>query len=277
MKNVIQALIAKNGGYVLLPPDPDFHNINIPDISKPDSAQLYDIGAWFYYNNCWYVYSKAGGTVAMNMGAKIKDPQTVSNETVGAAAAQYATELIITVDSTDGPSYDGTLPKDYLKGGDVVVFLTAGATYGFKRGILRNTAVASGGGTSTLTLDMPIPYAVDAAATAEAQCHFARVVVPNTSTKLQDNLCSVAGIPVCRATSGQWLWLQTWGPCWTSPDAALGAGASNRDGRFNGDGSISDGDDTNTADIEQQAGWVIANDKGAGQGAPFVYLQIAKP
>jgi hypothetical protein len=275
---VRHTVISDDGGILYMVPDPLFPNTSQPDISVIDSSQLYDIATKWVYNGKVYHYAYAAGTIGGNMGAKIKDPQLVSQETVGAAAAIYATQLTITLDTTDGTDYDGNIAANYLKGGNVVVFVTAGATYTFVRGILRNTAVTgSAGGTSVLTLDAPIPVAVDAAAVAEADASPWAAIVPNTGTKLQDNLVSCCGVPTVRLTSGHWGWVQTWGPCWISPAASLGDNTtSNRGAWFQGDASLADGAATDTHGLQQYAGWVMNNDKGAGQGAPFVYLQIAR-
>ena len=241
---------------------------------KPDDIQQVPIGTVIQLGIDKFVYGHAAGTVIPNFGAKIKNPQDVSQEIIGADADIYATSIVLTLDNTDGPTYNGLLPENYLAGGRVVVFPAGNDPENFTRTILSNTAVTVNGGTATFTveLDAPIPVALTTSDVAEAMASPWAAVVPNTATKLTDNLCSVCGIPTCKATSGQFLWFQIGGIIWTSPDAALGAGASNRDARYNGDGSVSDGDDIYTADIEQRCGFVLANDKGEGQGAPFIML-----
>jgi len=241
---------------------------------KPDTVQQFPIGTVIQLGIDKFVYGCAAGTVLPNFGAKIKNPQDISQEIIGADAAIYATTITLTLDNTDGPAYDGLLPENYLAGGRVVVFPAGNDPEDFVRTILSNTAVTVNGSTATfdVELDAPIPIALTVSDVAEAVASPWAAVVPGTATKLADNLCSVCGIPTCVATSGQFLWFQIGGIIWSSPDAALGAGASNRDARYNGDGSISDGDDVNTTLIEQRCGFVVANDKGAGQGAPFIML-----
>lgn len=241
---------------------------------EADTYQKYPIGTVMQLGIDKFVYGKAAGTVIPNFGAKIKNPQDVSQEAIGAAAAIGATTITLTLDNTDGPAYDGLLPANYLAGGRVVVFPAGNDPENFTRSILSNTAVTVNGSTATfdVELDAPIPIALTTSDVAEAIASPWAAVVPGTATRLTDNICSVCGVPTCKATSGQFLWFQVAGIIWVSPDAALGTGASNRAARYNGDGSLSDGDDTNTTVIAQDGGWVVANDKGAGQGAPFVMM-----
>jgi hypothetical protein len=238
-----------------------------------DKEQKQAIGTIKHLNGNTFVYGKAAGTLTPNMGAKIKNPQDVSQEIIGAAAVSGATKITVTLDSTDGPTYNRKMPENYLANGVIVIFPAAKSC--MVRTIISNTAqTATNSSTKTFDVELDAPIVCDLTTSdvAEMTASPWAAVVPNTATKLTDNLCSVCGIPTCDAVDGDFLWFQIGGMTWTSPDAALGAGASNRDARYNGDGSVSDGDDTNTADIEQRAGFVVANDKGGGQGAPFIML-----
>lgn len=247
-------------------------------INEVSTVQRYEIGARLQIGPRVYHYAKAGGTLNPSMGAKIKNPQDVSQHVLGANAAVGATELVLTLDNTDGPTYNGLLPADYLKGGTVVVFAALGT---FVRGITGNTAVTVNAGTATFTatLDAPIPVAVTTADNAEAIASMYANVVPNTATKLTDNLTACCGVPSRAAVSGEYVWLQTWGPSWVSPHAAVGVAASDKAAYFVGDGALGQGAETTgiaaaIGTIGQLAGFVMANDKGGGQGAPFIMLMI---
>jgi len=71
------------------------------------------------------------------------------------------------------------------------------------------------------------------------------------------------------------LWIQTWGPCWISPQAAVSVGNTNRQVVFRHDGSLDEHDYSDAYTTKaQHAGFVLANAAGATQGAAFIMLQI---
>jgi hypothetical protein len=280
MNTVEYALRCANGGIVTLVPYPNFPNVSIPDLSIPDTIQQYDIGTKFEYNGKVYFYAKAAGTVVPNMGAKVKNEQDTQQRAIQAIAAQYATSITVTTVSPDGPSYNGSFAKDYLKGGHVVVFPAVGMTYTFCRGIVGNDVLAAAG-TLKLYLDAPIPVALTTSGAAEINASPWAAVVPNTATHVTDNLTACCGVPTLRTTTGTWLWVQTWGPCWVSPHSGVGAAASDLAAFFVGDGSLGQGHESTgisytIGEIGQHAGWVMSEGHGGGQAAPFVYLQIAR-
>jgi hypothetical protein len=276
--NVKGSVVHDNGGVVTFVPRPLFPNYNPPDISKSDSLQAYDIGTKYEYNGKIYRYAKSYGTVAPNMGAKVKDPQeTGAARALFADVAAYATEVVVVLVSPDGPAYDGHMPLNYLKGGMVVFYPAAGMTYEFTRGIIGNTEIVTGHSdlNVTLYLDAPIPFLLTTSATCEINASPWAAVCPNTSTKITDNLTSCCGVPTLRTTTGKWLWVQTKGPVWISPAASLGDNTvSNRGAWFQGDASLADGFATDTHGLQQYAGWVISNLVGGTQAAPFIYLNV---
>lgn len=270
------SLVAVNSGFITLLPYPNFPNLSIPgNVHTPDDSQLYDEGTEYEFNGKAYFYSRAVGTITANLGVKVYNHQDVGYSIAVATSAVGATDISVTTDVNDNLA--GVAAKDELKGGVCVIFeKNLGAGYEQTFGILGNDALAAYG-TLKIYLDAPLTQEfTDAISYAEATASPWAKVAVSGSTVLADNLSTNCGVACCHATTGQWLWVQTWGMCWLSPDAALGNGTNNKDARFNGDGSLSDGDDTNTAVISQRAGWVVANDHGAGQGAPFVYLMLAR-
>ena len=266
---------SKNGGTIYLVPDPDFVNLALPDVHTADTAQKYDIATKYEFNGRTYFYARAAGIVGGNLGVMPYNHQDVGYSVAAATSAVGATDISVTTDVNDNLA--GVAVKDELKGGTCVIFeKTLGVLYEQIFGILGNDALASYG-TLKIYLDAPLTQAFTiAVAYAEAIASPWAKVVASGGTVLSQGLCSCCGIPACHATSGQWLWVQTWGPCWASPAAVLGVGENNRDARWAGNASLSDGDATGTTVISQRAGWVMANDHANGQGAPFVYLQIAK-
>lgn len=266
-----QSVVLDNGGTIWLPMEPNFVNLTIPDLSKPDASQLYDIGTAYVFNGKAYYYAYASGAVNCSLLAMKTYKQEVSQQTVAAVAALYATQLKITVGATDGIAADGVVAKDYLKGGSVVVFPAVGGAYYFSRGIVGNTAVASGGGTSTLDLDGGVPVAVDAAAAAEATASPFAAVFASTAAWM-----AKVGLPTCYSAGSQWLWLQTWGLAWIAPQSTLGTAGyhqavSRHDGSVQHPGTV----DLNISD--QIVGEVFTNGAGGAQAAPFIFLQIMHP
>jgi hypothetical protein len=270
--NRTSSVVLQNGGTVWLPPNPTYPNSSIPDLSVPDSTQKYDIGTAFTLNGKAYYYGYASGACSGSMLACKTYKQEVSYQTVGAAADIYATQLTITVAATDGIAADGALAKDYLKGGTVVVFPAVGGSYYFTRGIVGNTVVASGGGTTVIDLDAPIPVAVDAAASAEATASPWAAFVDSTSAWM-----TKVGLPTCYSAGSQYIWLQTWGMAWVSPQSTVGT-AGYHDVIARHDGSIDY--DNQTVDLnisDQRVGYSVSYGAGGAQAAPFIFLQIAHP
>lgn len=269
------AITHDNGGTVHYVPNPQFVNPDPPSLWIPDTVQKYDIGTFYTFNGKCWAYSKTAGTVGPNMSVRPKNEQDTQNRAVQAAADAYATSITITTVSPDGPSYNGTFAKDFLKGGHVVVFPAAGAEYTFTRGIIGNDVLAAAG-TLTLYLDQAIPCELTTSATAEVLASMWALVVLGTGTHINQQFCAHAGIPSCYSTTGKWIWVQTWGPTWCSPSATTGVGNNNRLAQFQADGSITDQDAADAA-VGQNAGYCMANGYGNGQGAPFIYLMVAHP
>lgn len=217
-----------------------------------------------------FVRAKSGGITNTDLGVKNLLTQAVAYATIAAAAAINATEIVIDVAATDGPAADGVIAADYLVGGEVVVFPHSSNT--FTRTIMGNTVVASGGGEMTLTLDSPIPVALDAGDVDHGECMASPYASVGTAA---GNTSSVMGMATCLAASGKYLWLQTGGPCWIAPQGEVSVGNNNRQVVFRHDGSIDELDysDANVAK-GQHAGYVIANAADGGQGAAFIMLQI---
>jgi hypothetical protein len=276
------ALRSVNSGTIRLVANPTYPNLAPPNLSIPDDVQKYDIGTFYDFNHKTYAYAYAGGTVGPNMGAKVKNPQDIAQVALYQAADQYANQVLVHPVVTDGPTYNGIFPLDYLKGGCCYIFDDTGASYGFNAGIIASTARPADSGQLTITLDREVPFALTTSDLLEAMASPWANVVPNTSTHETDNLTPVCGVPAVRATSGQWLWIQTWGFCWApSPKSDVGAAASEHAVYFLGDGSTGGGEQTAgiahiIGEIGQEAGWVMSFAHGGGQGAPFIYLQIAR-
>jgi len=241
----------------------------IQDINEASNDKKYPIGMRLARGDRVYRYAKAGGTLNTDLGAKNALTQHVSFTTIHSNALVGATEIVIDVAGTDGVNGDGVIAANELEGGTVVVYPHSDNS--FTRGIVRNTAT-TGAGPMTLTLDAPIPVALTAAS-MHAECMASLYLNVKTLTS---TTTSVVGVPTVAATVGQYLWLQTWGPCWIAPQAEVSVGNNNRRVVFRHDGSI-DEDDVADANVSkgQIAGFVLANAPGGGQGAPFIMLWLA--
>jgi hypothetical protein len=275
-KSFKASLMNENGGRIKLVPFPKFLNEAPPDFWIPDDSQKYDIGCIFDYGDKRMRYAKAGGTVGPNMGVKPYGHQAVVYVSIQAAALQYATSIYVTCTANcDDGQGSGDFDEDVLKGGQIIIYPAAGADYCFTRGIIGNAALSGSDTTMRIDLDAPIPYALTTSDYAEAIASPWRKVVLGTGTVLDQGKCSVCGVPMVRATSGQYLWVQTRGPVWVSPAATLGNADNNQRGAwFQGDGSLCSEDNNADAVLGQYAGWVMFNDYGGGQGAPFVWLAL---
>jgi hypothetical protein len=85
------------------------------------------------------------------------------------------------------------------------------------------------------------------------------------------------GVPAVGATSGQYFWVQTWGPAWITSNSNTCDSANDRNIFFVANGSVvSGGDITHTTDhpIFQQAGVALDMSGSSASNAPFVLLQI---
>ena len=261
--------VLKNGGSIYLPPNPNFLNLSIPDLSVPDTVQLYDIGTAYVYNGKAYYYAYVTAAVEGGTAAAKSYKQEVSYQLIGATAAIYATSITITVGATDGIAAGGVVAKDYLKGGSVQVF--TGTTTQFTRGIIGNAAVAANGGTCVIDLDGPIPAALTTSMYAEATSSPWAAVMDSTAAWM-----TKVGVATCYSAASKWVWLQTWGQCWVTPQYSIGT-AGYHHAIFKHDGSV---EKITTVDLnhsDQYAGWSFSFGAGGAQAAPFVFLMIAHP
>jgi len=230
-------------------------------------TQEHEIGARYRMDDRVFHYAKAGATLVPNLGCQVYNTQSVAYATIAAAASIGDTFVVIDVAATDGAAGDGVIAKDELFGGYIIIF--PGSNRAINRRIIGNTAVDTD--EMTVELDAGIPIALDAD-TDYGECMaspYSDVRSTNSATK------SIIGVPVVAATVGKYLWIQTWGPCWISPQAAVSVGNTNRQVVFRHDGSLDEHDYSDAYTTKaQHAGFVLANAAGATQGAAFIMLQI---
>jgi hypothetical protein len=241
-------------------------NLALPDLSVADTVQKYPIGTRYVEGDDEYRYCAFKATMTPGMGAKNGNRQAVAYATIAAAAAQYATSLVVDVAATDGNAGDGVIAVNELAGGRIIIFDATGPT--FIRIIKSNTVVASGGGEMTVEVTQPIPVALI------ADTDHAELMANIYSYVNTTNERPVIGVPVLAYTTGQYGWVLTSGITWVAPQAAVGVGSNNLLCIFRHDGSIDEldySDDYNNKGVI--AGYVVCR-SDATQPAPFIKLQL---
>jgi len=247
-----------------------------------DAVQRFGFGQRFLTNDGRvFKYARAGATLDVDHLAQSVVAQEIAYAAAPRAASAGDTKVSITVGASDGPSSNGALAADYLQGGYVVIFSDSVVT--MLRQIVGNTVVASGG-TSILTLDFPLNAAV-----ATADSYLEAMASPYRSIKASttgDTNRGFIGLPLVEATSGQHCWIQTWGPCWISPQADVGATGHSIQVVARYDGSIQEHENYSAGDTptvseyrngvaQQHVGFVLSHATAGTQGAPFIMLQIS--
>lgn len=262
-----------NGRTIYMPAYSDaqegWGNLELPDLSVADATQKYPLGTKYVDGDRSFRYAYFAGTVNPDLGVKDTQPQSVGFATVAAAAAQYATTIVLDVGAADGIAGDAVIAVDYLAGGYCVIF--DASTKAFTRQIQSNTVTAAASEMTIVVTD-PIPVAL-LEDTDHIECMASPYSYMTASTSASH---AVYGMPQLVYTSGQYGWIQTWGPTWIAPQSAVGSGSNNKIGIFRHDGSIDELDYNDANNSKGQiAGFVMTHAQGGGQGAPFFWLTIA--
>ena len=240
-------------------------------INVLSTTQNYKIGARMQISNRVYHYGQSGGICLDNQLSFMMNGQDSGMTAigVGGVAPAGATRITIMLANGGGPAQNGAYPANYLAGGSII-FMTAGGIY--TRGILSNTAVAAGGGASTITIDAPIINPLIAADSTEVTASRYVRVVPNGDVTDGSQFASAVGLATLPCVAEDYLWFQTWGPVWFGMNLTIGVAGNNRVGYVAADGSAHP---LATGGAEwQKAGTLINNAIGGGQGAPFLNLEL---
>ena len=187
---------------------------------------------------------------------------------------ELATSREITIDAGDS----GDHVADEFKGGYIIIH-THTDVHTMSRGIIGNTA-SDGDGYITFYVDAPWIKDIEVAYGVEVCPNpYASVQVHQAAHSGGDTYSSVAGMALVKTTvANQYLWIQTWGPCFINPTGATGNNvvANRRQVRFNYEGIITGTDGvTATTSILQNAGFMITREDAGGTGPPLVMLQIS--
>lgn len=217
-----------------------------------------------------YVLGKLGATITgIGLGLKNAAAQGSEQVVLGAAALAGATEVTLATTATSGVADTGLTAVDEYAGGTIVLF-KAGVDRPQIRGIVGNTARAATGVVNvTFTLDSPLTEALAVTDVGEAMAS------PWACLK-QDTEIShpVVGVATVVGTVGQYIWVQTWGPCFVSPQSGVGVAGAGIGCYWRHDGSLDTYANIGTYVSTQYAGFVLAEAIAHTQGAPFFMLQI---
>jgi len=251
------------------------------DIHQLSAVQRYPIGFKYPKTNPLdlraFRYARAGvsdsGALNPSLGAHVGFTQDIPMVAVTldlAAAGKYTLEIL--VGAADGRGGNAGIAANELAGGYILIFVT-GLTHFINRMIVANTATIAGGGAQVMTVTVlkPLPYALGAGSNAEVIANpYLDVIEGNYDRQ------AIMGIPTMEAVAGQYLWLQTWGPCWVTPALVDWSTIDSSQAMFRGNGSIAEFiPDDPAVGLQQHAGFVVTPATGGGVGLPFVFLQIA--
>ena len=246
-----------------------FGNLTPPDIRDVHSVQQYPVGTKLQDGERVFYYAQTAsggnGITVTDLAVKQKYNQAVGNRTITVAQVAGDKSITLTTAGNDGFGGSGTVTKNELAGGFILVF--PGDNDAFMSRIVSNTLAASTSMTVILQDEIPVTVAVN----KTAECIANQFTGLETQSTSGDEETPVAGAAHAKVTAGYWFWLQTWGPIWFSPDAAVGNAVNDHMVVFGGDGALRE---VGSSEQRQVAGFGLAQAYGGGQGAPFIFLQI---
>ncbi len=252
------------------------------DLHSVSTTAKHRLGSRIVRGDRIFKYARAGGTLVVHRACAYYDYGVSGWSAVPTASPAGQTIVYATIGSSEGVAGDGAVAAHELAGGYAVIFQLDGGTsntdYTFQ--ILDNNAVASGGGTVTLTLDSPIPYECSTSAAIEITGNpYSDVRMITSGARM------FMGQPMIDAAASEYLWLQTWGPTWLNPETGAGGDVfGNANGAnqavFENNGSVimhAPEDASGTTVFKQHAGVVMTRIAGGAetQGTPLLFLQIS--
>ncbi len=179
-------------------------------------------------------------------------------------------KVTMTVASGDGLAGDGIVALDELVGGYVVIG-NGTSQHPQNRRITGNTAVATGGGVCTLTLDEALDTAVVVGTTNIETLMNPWILSDGNATN--SAYVTFRGIAARELTINYYGWIQTAGPCWITSDGNTCNSAGDRQIYFASNGSVVSGNDvTGDINVMQLAGHAVDMSSDGGSNAPFVNL-----
>lgn len=226
-----------------------------------------------------YKYAKAGAATTNmkyaqkfynQLVAEISDPDAEID-----AAVVGATKLTLTVVGGEiGVSRNGIISEDDLAGGFISMYNAVTTGDRPQRMIVGNDALAAADTQLTIYLEFPL-YVEFTTGSNNSE------IMANPYTDLRSgglNLSSYwpnAGMATVMTVSGEYFWVQTWGPCRVTPGAAAFGDATNEyELIFDNYGSVQEA--SVSTDDYQHAGFIMNRGAGTAEDqAPFVMLQVS--
>jgi len=251
-----------------------------------DTTPKYPIGTIIRRGFKTFVYCYAGGVCTTGVGVyKSKKTNACAvapvQKTAASMAADYPGETLaagakgsryvtITIDAVIGHLVTGVLWANELAGGDIVISNT---TQPQQRTIVSHPALAAAGAL-TVKLDAPLSRACVAATTYIENMDniFAYVKADNAGGPY----VSFLGVPTDVAASGEWFWMQTYGPCWMTSNSNTCDSALDRTLVFVGNGTVVSSNDIIVEDGFQIAGFALDSSSVGASNAPMVFLTIMR-
>lgn len=175
---------------------------------------------------------------------------------------------------TSGETFDGGgIFEDELVGAQYVVGHGTSAAATEQRTVIGNTSIPATT-TGTIVIQVDHPFAVEHAA------GFNELPLNPYGylTHTDPGIASVMGLPLVPATTGQHLWIQTWGLIFLTPggnDTTPGDSQDHRTVVFVGDHSVNGANTITLGDGYQVAGFITDSTESGTGTMPMVMLQIS--
>jgi hypothetical protein len=261
----------------LKPPSLDFGPI-IGPIGRPadflalQTTQVHPYGRR-YITGLGKVFKYCRSLASLLSGYGAANAATQNIAAVPPAAYVAGQEQVgVTIASGDGYAADGVVAENELVGGE---FITGHdeACVCQTRTIVANTAVASGGGTTSLLLEEGLTNAIATSGYNEIVLNPYRYLSIG-ALEYHAFMC----VPQQNVTSGYNFWGQTAGPCFLVPgggDTTPGNTANDRMAYFVGDGSVNFGTALTLETGYQPAGFCIDMTASGTSALPLIMLAIS--
>jgi len=247
-----------------------------------DTVQKYPLGTLIRRGGRTYMYCYANGTVHTEvMAYKAKKSNTnavaptqdttvdpVTGVAAGKAGSYYVT---VTIDTEIGILTTGVLSENELAGGYIVIG-NGTSQHPQNRMIVSHPALETTGGSLTLNLDSPLERDVTASTT-----NIELIESPAYCLKADNSggeYVTYLGVATAVAKSGEFFWLQTWGPVWITSDGNTCDSAMDRTIVVVGDGSVRSSNDVTLESGFQKVGIALDMSGSGASNAPFVLLQM---